>query len=277
MIVFGQGGSDCMKSPQDPREDIEESISSRSETPRQQVNVRDVLDDLRAGLRTRAFLTKYGITLPEFEDILKSLIRKGVFSKEDFQTWKEKKRSAAETSGRAQDNLGRDPGDQPSPAKRQPSVATYVIENPEENKSWALQLFSTDRDRMTGAQFKVNLHGKKYFFVVEKMLFRGSVEVITNGTLDETERKKKRDEAMEYITRHGWAAYLENRAFSANFGAESGGSGRKARLVLLHCRNQTFLAALHTPAPAINLYVGNSLENIRQRLAKSVDLAALKI
>ncbi len=268
-----------MKSPQDPREDLEGLPSDRSQTSRQQISVREVLEDLRAGLRTRGFLDKYGITLPEFEDLLKSLIRRGLFSKEDFRAWKARKRVAPEAAGERENEFETD-GDQteqPPPGRPHHSVATYVIKEPEKNKSWALQLFSTERDRMTGAQFKVNLHGRKYSFVVEKMLFRGQVDVLADGTLDETERKKRRDAAMEYISQHGWAAYLENRAFSANFAAEPGGSGKKARLVLLHCRNQTFLAALHTPAPAINLYVGSSLEKIRQRLAKSVDMAALKI
>jgi hypothetical protein len=268
-----------MKSPQDPRVGVQGSTSNRAQTSGQEVNLQEVLEDLRAGLRTRGFLSKYGLTLPEFEDLLKDLIRKRLFSKEDFLAWKSKKQATPVPSGRRKDEFELNGGsaEHPTPERPPQSIATYVIKEPEKNKSWALQLFSTDRDRMTGAQFKVSLHGRKYSFVVEKMLFRGSVEVLSNGTVDEAERKKKRDEAMEYISRHGWAAYLENRAFSANFEGEPGGSGKKARLVLLHCRNQTFLAALHTPAPAINLYVGNSLEKIRQRLAKSVDLAALKI
>ena len=129
---------------------------------------------------------------------------------------------------------------------------------------------------MPGAQFKVNLHGKKYSFVVEKLLFRGAVKMLESRSADKLGSKGKREEAMEFITTHGWAAYLEQRAYAANFDADGMRISGKGRLVLLHCRNDTFLAALHTPAPAINLYVGGSLENIRRRLAKSVDTSDLE-
>ena len=89
--------------------------------------------------------------------------------------------------------------------------------------------------------------------------------------------KGKREEAIEFISEHGWAAYLESRAIEANLSGANTEETPKARLVLLHCRNNTFLAALHTPAPAINLYVGSSLDNIKQRLAKSVDTRSLSL
>jgi hypothetical protein len=129
---------------------------------------------------------------------------------------------------------------------------------------------------MKGAKFKVSLHGRKYFFVVEDMIFRGQVEMLAGASGSKSATQTKREEALEFISRHGWSAYLERRALEANVDdVQESPSGKKARLVLLHCRNNTFLAALHTPAPAINLYVGNSLEKIRLRLSKSVDLSPL--
>ena len=123
----------------------------------------------------------------------------------------------------------------------------------------------------------MNLHGKKYSFVVEQLLFRGAVEMLPNVRVSKEETTQRRQEALDFISSHGWAAYLEQRAFAANFDEESTQTVRKARLVLLHCKNQTFLAALHTPVPAINLYVGSSLETIRDRLSKSVNTSGLNI
>jgi hypothetical protein len=109
------------------------------------------------------------------------------------------------------------------------------------------------------------------------MLFRGSVNMRGGGHKTTAQRLSEREEAIDFISKHGWAAYLENRAFAANFGLDTEDQPRKARLVLLHCRNQTYLAALHTPAPAINLYVSSSLENIRRRLANAVDTRDIRI
>ena len=222
-------------------------------------------------MRTKGFLNKYGITMKQFESLLRQLLQKGLLSKTDFKLWKEHRLSSTPAqepahSGKAQQN-----------GERPVTVETYVITDPEKNHSWALQLFSAKKESIRGAQFKVNLHGKKYSFVVEQLLFRGAVEMLPGVAMGKTESKQKREEALDFISRHGWAAYLEQRAFTANFDSDSSGTVRKARLVLLHCRNQTFLAALHTPAPAINLYVGPSLETIRRRLSKSVDTSVLDI
>ncbi len=225
----------------------------------------------------KAFSKKYRITLPQFEGLLKHLIRQRLLTVEEFKQWKARKTATSPAS------------DAPVPPPPRPSeeplqraapsqhVETFVITNPEKNNSWALQLFSAQRDRMRGAKFKVSLHGKKYFFVVEDMIFRGQVEMLADSSSSKSAAQTKREEALEFISTHGWAAYLERRALDANVDddAEEAPSGRKARLVLLHCRNDTYLAALHTPTPAINLYVGNCLEKIRLRLSKSVDLSPL--
>lgn len=238
------------------------------------VKVEDILKDLHAGLRTKGFLVKYEITLAEFESILKGLLRKGLFTKEEYKQWKAKRPEAAPPKEKP-------PAENEAPPKpsgpSHKTVTTYVIKEPEKNHPWALQLFSTHRDRMAGAQFKVRLHGKKYAFVIEKMLFRGSVKMLVDQSAESQAAKDKRQQALEFIASHGWAAYLENRAISANLQDEEPGGHQKARLVLLHCRNDTFLAALHTPAPAINLYVGASLDKIRRRLAKSIDTTSIDI
>ena len=258
-----------MKSPDDPSEKFEAGIGPPKAGSRAKLSVEEVLKDLHGGMRTKGFLHKYGLTMTQFESLLKQLIRKGLFTKEDFKSWKSHRLSSAPT---AQDLGG---GEAQPEVDRSHNVETFVITEPERNHSWALQLFSTDREKIMGAQFKVNLHGKKYSFVVEQLLFRGSVEMLANVGLSKEESKRKRQEALDFISSRGWAAYLEQRAFAANFDSETTQTGRKARLVLLHCRNQTFLAALHTPVPAINLYVGSSLETIRDRLSKSVDTSAL--
>lgn len=264
-----------MKSPDDPGEKLEAEIAPPKAGTRTKLSVEEVLKDLHGGLRTKGFLQKYGLTMAQFESLLKQLIRKGLFTKEDFKLWKSHGVSSAPTA----QNLGsREAGGEAVPeADRSHNVETFVITEPERNHSWALQLFSTDREKIMGAQFKVNLHGKKYSFVVEQLLFRGSVEMLPNMGQSKEDSKRKRQEALDFISTRGWAAYLEQRAFAANFDSEATQTVRKARLVLLHCRNQTFLAALHTPVPAINLYVGSSLETIRDRLSKSVNTSALQI
>jgi hypothetical protein len=261
-----------MKSPEDPREEFEAGIGGppRTESPAK-LTVEEVLKDLHGGMRTKGFLNKYGLTMTQFESLLKQLIRKGLFTREDFKLWKAH-RLAPEPPA---ENLNAEADLRE--LTRLNNVETFVITEPERNHSWALQLFSADRDKIKGAQFKVNLHGKKYSFVVVQLLFRGAVDMLPNVGVNQEESKQRRQEALDFISRHGWAAYLEQRAFAANFDSESTQTVRKARLVVLHCKNQTFLAALHTPVPAINLYVGSSLATIRDRLSKSVNTSALNI
>jgi hypothetical protein len=257
-----------MKSPRDSEGGFDDLALEEVESPHQPIRMEDVLRDLRAGLRTKGFLVKYGLSMGEFEQLLKSLIRRRLFTVDEYKEWKARRPSASPsqeptaTASAVSTSQGEKPAQQ---------VVTYVITEPEKNNSWALQLFSTRRELMRGAQFKVNLHGRRYSFIVEEMLFRGQVDMLDSEALSTGEQKARRAEAMEFIAKHGWAAYLEKRAINANLQESSGGVSKKARLVLLHCRNDTFLAALHTPAPAINLYVGTSLANIRGRLAKSVD------
>lgn len=258
-----------MKTPDDKISLEERTIQAKLRPVR--ISTEGVLNDLRRGLRTREFLAKYGLSLVQFEELLKKLIRLNLFTKDEFKAWKSRK-----VQPEPADEPGPEPAPDPPAAAESPmeedNVETYIISEPEKNNSWALQLFKTDRDRIRGAKFKVNLHGKKYSFTVEELLFRGQVEMLTSAAPRKEISKNKREEALALITKHGWAAYLEQRAFSANFDEDK---PQKARLVLLHCKNETFLAALHTPAPAINLYVGSSLENIRDRLSKSVDTSQL--
>jgi len=233
------------------------------------IRVEEILADLRAGLRTKGVLTKYLLSLQEFQEILKQLIRQGLLTKEEFRAWK---------AHRGQDP---EPGrDEPIDGQSGPTpsnVETYVIREPEKKNHWALALFSTGRDQMKGAEFKVSLQGRKYAFVVEELLYRGTVTMRAGRAQKPKDEQTRRQEAVEFISKHGWAAYLEKRAFQANFEPAADDPAAKARLVLLHCRNQTYLAALHTPAPAINLYVASSLDKIRKRLARSVDTSGLEI
>lgn len=220
------------------------------------------------GLRTKAFLAKYLLTLDEFQQILKQLIRQGLLTKEEFRAWKAHRSKDSEP---ARNDLTE------GQAVSTPSnVETYVIREPEKKNHWALALFSTGRENMKGAEFKVSLQGRKYAFVVEELLYRGTVTMRAGRARKPKDEQTRRQEAVEFISKHGWAAYLEKRAFQANFGSDDDDAA-KARLVLLHCRNETYLAALHTPAPAINLYVASSLDKIRRRLAKSVDTSTITI
>jgi hypothetical protein len=222
------------------------------------VSAESILNDLRAGLRTREFLAKYGLDKSQFEQILKKLLRDRLFTREEYYAWKARKSGQTSASS------------VPETVK---NVETYVIQEPEKNSAWALELFSTDRDRIAGVTFKANLHGRKYAFTVERMVFRGSVKLLGEGLESSATQKKKREEAMNFITEHGWAAYLESRAIAANFEEEESNHGRKGRLVILKCRNETYVAALHTPVPSVNLYVGQSLSTIRERLGKTADLS----
>jgi len=233
------------------------------------IKVEEILADLRAGLRTKSFLAKYLLTLQEFQEILKQLIRQGLLTKEEFRAWK---------AHREPDVAEARPEPIEGKSESTPSnVETYVIREPEKKNHWALALFSTGRDQMKGAEFKVSLQGKKYAFVVEELLYRGPVNMLAGRSRKAKDEQTRRQEAVEFISKHGWAAYLEKRAFLANFAPDTDDPAGKARLVLLHCRNETYLAALHTPAPAINLYVASSLDTIRKRLAKNVDTSTLDI
>lgn len=260
-----------MKSPDNPSGEFEDSIADLRVMSPAKLTIEEVLKDLQEGMRTKGFLNKYGLTMKQFESLLRQLLQKGLFTREDFKLWKAHRLSSTPAQATAYNGAAQQDDERPV------TVETYVIADPEKNHSWALQLFSARRESIRGAQFKVNLHGKKYSFVVEHLLFRGAVEMLPSVPVNRAQPKQKREEALDFISRHGWAAYLEQRAFAANFDSETPGPVRKARLVLLHCRNQTFLAALHTPVPAINLYVGPSLETIRRRLSKSVDTSALGI
>jgi hypothetical protein len=261
-------------SPNDNTNMPSDKLPTSEEGTARKIRIDQVLTDLRAGLRTKGFLEKYSLTMGEFERLLKKMIRKGILSIEEYTVWKSHRRMDAPTAA----PLLAD-SDLPSPAtaEAKQGITTYVIKDPEKNDSWALKLFSTQRDMMQGAAFKVDLHGKRYSFVVEEMLFRGPVDMLPGVAGTRAGAKDKREEAIEFISEHGWAAYLESRAIDANLSASGAEEPKKARLVLLHCRNNTFLAALHTPAPAINLYVGTSLNNIKARLAKSVDTSSLSL
>jgi hypothetical protein len=234
----------------------------------------DIIRDMRLGLRTKAILHKHQLNLTDFERILKTLIKEGIFTKDEYRAWK---------SNRGPGTIG------PSipetrvkdiyPTKKGKVVETYVIEDPEKNHAWALQLFSTKKEAMKGANFKVILHGKKYSFTVEDMVYRGAVNMLEGYSKEQkSESKDRREEAMDFIAKHGWAAFLEAKAFEANFGEdEVEDTPQQARLVVLHCKHDTFLAALHTPSPAISFYVSSSLESVIERLSKSVDTSHLHI
>ncbi|MGB6065586.1 MAG: hypothetical protein WBG50_12315 [Desulfomonilaceae bacterium] len=260
-----------MKSPDNPSGEFKDGVADHGAASPVKLTSEEVLKDFHAGMRTKGFLNKYGLTMKQFESLLRRLLQKGLLTREEFKLWKEHRLSSTPPQEGAHNGTAQQDSERPV------TVETYVIADPEKNHSWALQLFSAKRESIRGAQFKVNLQGKKYLFVVEQLLFRGAVEMLPGAAVGQTPSKQKREEALDFISHHGWAAYLEQRAFAANFDSESSGTSRKARLVLLHCRNQTFLAALHTPAPAINLYVGPSLETIRRRLSKSVDTSVLDI
>jgi hypothetical protein len=259
-----------MNPPDDPNAGINK-LTPATTGSRTTVNLLEVMRDIRAGLRTKGFLQKYGMTLPQFEGLIKHLLRQHLLTVQEFKEWKARKPEPSSSPEAAVSS----PPRPPEPADPQQNVDTFIITDPEKNNSWALQLFSAKRDQMKGAKFKLSLHGKKYFFVVEEMIFRGQVNMLAAAG-SKSVAQSKREEALDFISTHGWSAYLERRALEANVDdAEESPTGRKARVVLLHCRNDTFFAALHTPAPAINLYVGNSLEKIRLRLSKSVDLSPM--
>jgi len=232
-----------------------------------------IIRDMRAGARTRHVLSRYGLSLDDFKELLKEMIREGSFTKDEYKAWKARRYGTAAESERTMEG-----GATVSPTLHgAPPIQTYVLHEPERNHSWALELFSTRREAIPGANFKVNLYGKRYSFVVEKLLYRGPVTLLTDGAAGQSGAQSKRQEAMDYIAKHGWAAYLEDRAFQANFGDDADTDQQQAQLIVLRCRNDTFLAALHTPTPAISFYVSSSLKTILERLAKSIDTTVLRI
>lgn len=267
-----------MTAPKGTFDDFDDFSLDPVDSGPKKVKVEEVLKDFHAGMRSKNFLVKYGLSMGQFEELLKNLIRQGLLTIDEFKAWKAHRPSASPgTSPRADRGLG-DAVPQ-DPQRLKDNIKTFVLEEPERNHAWAMQLFSTGRERLKGAQFKVVLHGKKYSFVIEKVLFRGAVKMLAKLSSDKKreEQKTKRELALEFISRHGWAAYLENRAFEANFQDNDDADGENARLVLIHCRNETYLAALHTPRPAINLYVGPSLDKIVARLSRSVDTSELQV
>jgi hypothetical protein len=262
-----------MNPPKDFDSGFDAFTSQADGSGSRKVTAEDLLVDLRAGLRTKHFLKKYGLSLAEFEKLLRDLIINGKFTKEEFRRWKEHRPVPPPQATPKRPVLEVEPTRTESD-----NVTTWVINDPERNNSWALQLFSIKRESIRGAKFKVNLHGRKYAFVVEELLFRGQISMFGEPDADESKVKDRREDAVKFIAQHGWAAYLERRAFTANFQRDAAsGPPKKARLVLLHCRNETFLAALHTPTPAISVYVGSSLQNVLNRLGKSVDTSELKL
>ncbi len=276
-----------VKPPDEAHATFEDDKTSAADPSAARLTVEAVLEDLRLGMRTKRFMQKYGISLPEFESLLKMLLRKGLFTKDDFKRWKaarpELKNIEAPLRPAAEDTPSPQAGAQLSPSESAPyaknpqTIETFVISDPEQNNSWTLELFSRKREDLRGATFKGALQGKKYMFIIEDLLFRGTIHMMQ----DAKEPKVKRQEAMDFISKHGWAAYLERRAFEANFGDDSAGpkvrSEKKGRLVVLRCRHDTYLAALHTPTPVINVYVGSSFAKLKARLARNVDISELTV
>ena len=235
-----------------------ESFHGKSGHLNMKVNLEEILEDLYAGLRSKDILEKRELSMKDFELILKKIIRDGLFTVEQFKAWKAHRPIPGPTTTAKRpapaEPPAEPPAQSPQPQPQPETIETYVISRPEESNSWALKLFSTQRERMPGSAFKVNLHGRKYSFFVAELLFRGNVDMQDDHLLAPSPGKKKSGEdkraiAMEFIAKHGWGAYLENRAFAANFGPDADEGAAKARLVVLHCRNNTYLAALHTPAP----------------------------
>ncbi len=237
----------------------------------------NILEDMRNGLRTKQILSRYGLSMEDFSQLLKKSLQDGLISKAELKAWKARK-PMSDATERLVESTSFDFEDE-EPEKKVTKIETYVISHPETNNSWALQLFRTARDRLPGSKFKVNLHGRKYQFVVERLLFRGSVTMLGAGPKKpKKDLRKRQEEASAFIAKHGWSAYLEERAYQANFGegADEGAPPEKAKLVLVHCQNQSYLGALHTPLPSINLYVGPSLDQLKDRISKTVDTRDLK-
>lgn len=239
------------------------------------IRAEDVVNDFRAGMRTKTFLTKYNLSVEQFEQLLKRLIRERLITKDEVLAWKT--RRAAQRKQEA--DVPEDQWEERRGGSSHSSVETCVIHEPERNGAWILELFSKDAEEIEGTRVKVALHGKKFAFFIEELLFRGQVKILGAQSASKHVRLDKREEALEYIAQHGWAAYLETRAFMANFGQDDqeDDKPRQARLMLLQCKNGAYLAALHTPAPAVNIYVSSSLENIKQRISAHVDMAGVRV
>ncbi|MEW6351472.1 MAG: hypothetical protein AB1646_20665 [Thermodesulfobacteriota bacterium] len=279
-----------MPLPNDPNDSRESPVGATVRSGRKQLSDEAVLRDLRGGtLRTKGIVAKYGMTVKDFEQIIIRLIRSGQWTKEEFRDWKAHRsvrpnadQKSFEVTFEARDVEAELGGSFDEPSPKAPAAAapqpisnpeTYIIHEREVNDSLAMKLFTTKREEIGGARFKVLLQGKKLAFTVDRMLFRGPVELLHGVIPKKTDIRKKREEALDYVAKHGWAAYLESRAFTATFGGSDAPEVRtKARLVLVQARNNTYVAAIHTPLPSINVYVDSNLDAIRDRLAKVVDI-----
>jgi hypothetical protein len=260
-----------------PPVDQDESLPSfdqEVEAPRApRIKADDVLTDFRAGMRTKSFLSKYNLSVEQFEQLLKRLIKERLISKEELLAWKTRRAAHRKQEVESSEDDWEEHRSSGSPG----NVETCVIHEPERNGAWILDLFNKDAEEVEGTRVKVALHGKKYAFFVEELLFRGRVKILGEEGGSRPLRLDKREEALEYIAQHGWAAYLETRAFLANFSQDEDDKPLQAKLLLLQCKNGAYLAALHTSAPAVNIYVSSSLENIKRRLAGHIDLKGLRV
>ncbi len=239
------------------------------------IRLDEIARELREGKRTKHFLGKYGLTLPVFEELLKRVIREGYFSRDEFSAWKARKPMPQSSGGKRNDSAS-------APVltlrSKPDDVDTHVISESDEDSATVMKLFSVKREKLKGLRFKVSLGGRKYGFTVEDVVHRSPVDMLQAVPVarGKVPMKKRQEEAVEYIAKHGWAAYLENRAFLANFEDDaSAATSRKAKLVVVFCTSESFVAALHTPTPAINFYVAGSLADIKNRLSKIINTAPL--
>jgi hypothetical protein len=262
-------------SPPTDQDDSLPSFDQETEAPRApRIKAEDVLRDFRAGMRTKSFLAKYHLTVEQFEQLLKRLIRERLISKEELLEWKTRRAAQRKRQAEASEADWQERCRLSSPG----NVDTCVIQEPERNGAWVLDLFAMRPEEIEGTRVKVTLHGKKYAFFIEELLFRGQVKILGPDAGAKRPMLDNREAALEYIAQHGWAAYLETRAFLANFQDEGDdGKPRQAKLMLLRCKNGAYLAALHTPVPAVNIYVSSSLENLKHRIAAHVDLKNVRV
>lgn len=264
-----------MSPPLDQDESLP-SFDQEAESPQTaRIRAEEVVKDFRAGMRTKTFLGKYNLSVEQFEHLLKRLIRERLITKDEVLAWKTRRAAQRKQEVDGLEDQWVERGGEGSPG----SVETCVIHEPERNGAWILDLFSKNAEEIAGTRVKVALHGKKFAFFIEGLLFRGQVKILGAETGAKPLRLDRREEALEYIAQHGWAAYLETRAFLANFGEEErqDDKPRHARLILLQCKNGAYLAALHTPAPAVNIYVSSSLVSIKQRISAHVDMTGVRV
>jgi hypothetical protein len=228
----------------------------------------DILEDMSAGKRTKAILADYNLSVKQLAVMLQQAISDGLLTKSELKQWREN-RSVALSTIRVVESLAGDldPGTEAVELEQ----ATFVVAENDNNWEQALRLFNSEKSSLVGAHFTLTTNLRYHSFVVDKVLFRSKVPMVKKR---QRPPSKKAEDAMEFIATHGWEAYLEDRAFAANF-ERFEPSEKKATLAVVRCKDGMFLAAVYTGGRDVNFYAEATQSKLKNRLSSIIDTSKL--